>query len=229
MESLFPMHLKSWTELSGVRNRIHSIGCETELFVSSLQVQATAIPTERKYYCIWYDLTFEILLFLILYPFIIYIRRKLQMDCLNCRKQMARLVIMVIFIYFFNLLLTYEFCLCRIWRVLCNGLQCHVILWLTLQPWRWRRHILQKRLLTFSGLHDVISQKVELFENHLVPIFNSSTLLLTVSDSFLFLFCVHYFKLCSIFIAFMNRHSVSRGHLEETHVCLLCSSHFFLY
>jgi hypothetical protein len=31
-----------------------------------------------------------------------------------------------------------------------------------LQPWRWRRHVLPKRLLTFNGLHGVISQKIEL-------------------------------------------------------------------
>jgi hypothetical protein len=32
-----------------------------------------------------------------------------------------------------------------------------------LQPWRWRRHILPKRRLTFSRLHGVISQKIQLF------------------------------------------------------------------
>jgi hypothetical protein len=43
---------------------------------------------------------------------------------------------------------------------------CHLVLrwflaWLSLRPWRWRRHVLPK--LTFNWLHDVISQKTELF------------------------------------------------------------------
>jgi hypothetical protein len=36
--------------------------------------------------------------------------------------------------------------------------------WLILRPWRLRRHFSPKRRLTFNGLHDVISQKIELFE-----------------------------------------------------------------
>jgi hypothetical protein len=35
--------------------------------------------------------------------------------------------------------------------------------WLILRPWRWRRHVPQKRQMTFNGLHGVISQKIELF------------------------------------------------------------------
>jgi hypothetical protein len=35
--------------------------------------------------------------------------------------------------------------------------------WLILRPWRWRRHVLPKRRLTFSGLYGVIYQKIELF------------------------------------------------------------------
>jgi hypothetical protein len=35
--------------------------------------------------------------------------------------------------------------------------------WLILGLWRWRRHFPPKRLLTFSGLHGVISYKIELF------------------------------------------------------------------
>jgi hypothetical protein len=37
--------------------------------------------------------------------------------------------------------------------------------WLIIQPWRWRRHIPPKRQLTFNGLQNVISQKIELFTN----------------------------------------------------------------
>jgi hypothetical protein len=37
------------------------------------------------------------------------------------------------------------------------------LLGLTLQPLRWRRFVPQKRRLTFTGLHGVISQKTELF------------------------------------------------------------------
>jgi hypothetical protein len=35
---------------------------------------------------------------------------------------------------------------------------------LTLQPWSWRWHVPLKCLLTFSRLHSVISQKIELFK-----------------------------------------------------------------
>jgi hypothetical protein len=34
---------------------------------------------------------------------------------------------------------------------------------LILRPWRWKRHVPQKRRLTFNGLHGVISQKIEGF------------------------------------------------------------------
>jgi hypothetical protein len=34
---------------------------------------------------------------------------------------------------------------------------------LILRPWRWRRHVLPKRRLTFNGLHGVISQKIRFF------------------------------------------------------------------
>jgi hypothetical protein len=34
--------------------------------------------------------------------------------------------------------------------------------WLTLQLWRWKRHIRQKCLLTFNRLHGTISQKIKL-------------------------------------------------------------------
>jgi hypothetical protein len=43
--------------------------------------------------------------------------------------------------------------------------------WLILRPWRWRRHVPQKRRLNFNGLHDVISQKTELFMFNLISIF----------------------------------------------------------
>jgi hypothetical protein len=49
-----------------------------------------------------------------------------------------------------------------------KGSTCHLLShWflarLILQPWRWRRHVPPKRRLTFSRLHSVISQKIELF------------------------------------------------------------------
>jgi hypothetical protein len=34
--------------------------------------------------------------------------------------------------------------------------------WFILRPWRWRRHISPKCLLTFNGLHCVVTQKIEL-------------------------------------------------------------------
>jgi hypothetical protein len=37
------------------------------------------------------------------------------------------------------------------------------VAWSILRPWRWTRHVPPKRWLTFNGLHDVISQKRELF------------------------------------------------------------------
>jgi hypothetical protein len=35
---------------------------------------------------------------------------------------------------------------------------CWFLAWLTLQQWRWRRHLIPKRQLIFAGLHGVISQ-----------------------------------------------------------------------
>jgi hypothetical protein len=35
--------------------------------------------------------------------------------------------------------------------------------WLTLRYWRWRRHVSTKHRLTFTVLHSIISQKIELF------------------------------------------------------------------
>jgi hypothetical protein len=40
---------------------------------------------------------------------------------------------------------------------------CWCLSWLTLQPWRWRRHVPPKRRLTSKGLHGVISKKTERF------------------------------------------------------------------
>jgi hypothetical protein len=44
-----------------------------------------------------------------------------------------------------------------------NSHQCWFLAWLILGPWRWRRHVSPKRRLTFDGIHDVISHKIELF------------------------------------------------------------------
>jgi hypothetical protein len=40
---------------------------------------------------------------------------------------------------------------------------CWFLAWLTLQPWRCRRHVPPKRRLTCNGLHGVISQNIETF------------------------------------------------------------------
>jgi hypothetical protein len=45
----------------------------------------------------------------------------------------------------------------------CHLLSSWFLSWLTLRPWRWRRHVPPKCRLTFKGLHNAISQKVELF------------------------------------------------------------------
>jgi hypothetical protein len=42
--------------------------------------------------------------------------------------------------------------------------------WLILRPWRWRRHFHLKCRLTFSGLHGVIYQKIELLTSAEPPI-----------------------------------------------------------
>jgi hypothetical protein len=36
--------------------------------------------------------------------------------------------------------------------------------WLILRPWKWRRHVPQKHLLTFNGLHGFTFQKTELLK-----------------------------------------------------------------
>jgi hypothetical protein len=38
---------------------------------------------------------------------------------------------------------------------------CHLIAWLILRHWWWRRHVPPKRRLTFNGLQGVISQTME--------------------------------------------------------------------
>jgi hypothetical protein len=35
--------------------------------------------------------------------------------------------------------------------------------WIVFRPSRWRRHVSPKIVLTFNGLHGIISQKIELF------------------------------------------------------------------
>jgi hypothetical protein len=45
----------------------------------------------------------------------------------------------------------------------CNRLTCWFLLKLFLRPWRWRRYVPPKRLLTINRLHGVISQKTVLF------------------------------------------------------------------
>jgi hypothetical protein len=44
---------------------------------------------------------------------------------------------------------------------------CWFLAWFICLPWRWRRYVLQKRVLTFNVLHGVISQKSELFNRTL--------------------------------------------------------------
>jgi hypothetical protein len=57
-----------------------------------------------------------------------------------------------------------EFCLLRYKPYLQSLLPalCSFLVLLTPRPWRWRRYVPSKRWLTFTGLHGVISQKVEL-------------------------------------------------------------------
>jgi hypothetical protein len=40
---------------------------------------------------------------------------------------------------------------------------CWFLVWLILWPWGWRQYASPKCQLTFTGLHDVISQKIEVF------------------------------------------------------------------
>jgi hypothetical protein len=41
--------------------------------------------------------------------------------------------------------------------------------WLILPPWRWRRHVLPKRRLSFNGLYGVIFQKIDLGQYYFPP------------------------------------------------------------
>jgi hypothetical protein len=60
-------------------------------------------------------------------------------------------------------------CHANILRILSSGItelyllppSCWFLAWLTLQPWRWRRHVPLKCQLTYNGLHGIISQKTE--------------------------------------------------------------------
>jgi hypothetical protein len=53
---------------------------------------------------------------------------------------------------------------------------CWILAWLTLRPWRWRRHVPPKRRLSSNGLHGVISQKIELFITNAVRTSNPTCL-----------------------------------------------------
>jgi hypothetical protein len=57
-----------------------------------------------------------------------------------------------------------------IWRRVVSSV-CHLpsscfLGWLILRPWRWKRYIPSKQLLTFNGLHGVLAHKIEFFHNH---------------------------------------------------------------
>jgi hypothetical protein len=47
------------------------------------------------------------------------------------------------------------------WKVTSRA--CWFLAWLIRFPWRWMRHVPPKRLLIFIELHEVISQKTEIF------------------------------------------------------------------
>jgi hypothetical protein len=49
-------------------------------------------------------------------------------------------------------------------RVCLLPASCFFFTWLTIRPWKWKRYITPKHRLTFTGLHYVISQKMELFK-----------------------------------------------------------------
>jgi hypothetical protein len=50
-----------------------------------------------------------------------------------------------------------------------------VLAWLTLRKWSWRRYVPPKCHVTFTGLHGVISQKIELFVATAVRTTNPAT------------------------------------------------------
>jgi hypothetical protein len=54
------------------------------------------------------------------------------------------------------------------WRNMTLLATCWFLAGLIRWPWRWRRHVPLKRRLTFSGLHSIISQKVELFKQKMI-------------------------------------------------------------
>jgi hypothetical protein len=56
--------------------------------------------------------------------------------------------------------------------------------WLTLQPWRWRWYVPVKRWLTFTGLHNVIPQKMELSITTAVRTSNPNTVFWSVTPCY---------------------------------------------
>jgi hypothetical protein len=68
------------------------------------------------------------------------------------------------------------------WHIASIFRACHQLSWwilarLILWPWRWRRYVPPKRQLTFSRLHNVISQKIVLFITTAVRTSSPTTLL----------------------------------------------------
>jgi hypothetical protein len=61
------------------------------------------------------------------------------------------------------------------------------IAWLTLPPWRWKRLVPPKRLLTFNGLHGIASHKIEIFLPFAPLFFLNSFLYFSFPFAYLFL------------------------------------------
>jgi hypothetical protein len=71
--------------------------------------------------------------------------------------------------------------------------------WLTLWPWRWGRYVLPERQLTFTGLHNIISPKVELFTVTALKASNP-----TVADVFMAQITGQKFMLQMYSVLFLN-------------------------
>jgi hypothetical protein len=48
--------------------------------------------------------------------------------------------------------------------------------WLTIRPWKWKRYVTPRHRLTFAGLPDFISQKMELFKERFLIFPERSTI-----------------------------------------------------
>jgi hypothetical protein len=111
-------------------------------------------------------------------------------------------------------------------RVFLLPTSCCFLRLLTLQPWRWRRHITLEGPLIFIRLHDLISQKTKFFISPLweSPIlkqydcFTSQYILKQSNEIIVYLSALWFFNLlhdkCFFLFKYINEHAINEIQMQ---------------